>query len=49
MISFSALVEYEMEIKDAAKAALRALPEDVRKQIGYRLHQLQQNFGGDVK
>ena len=42
-------VEYEMEIKDEAKAALRSLPEDVRKQIGFRLHQLQQAFGGDVK
>lgn len=38
-----------MEIKDEAKAALRALPEGVRKQIGYRLHHLQQDFSGDVK
>jgi mRNA interferase RelE/StbE len=42
-------MEYEMEIKDEAMAALRALPEDVRKQIGYRLHQLQQDFSGDLK
>ena len=40
---------YEMEIKDEARAALRALPEDIRHQIGYRLHRLQQDFGGDVK
>jgi mRNA interferase RelE/StbE len=40
---------YEMEIKDEARAALRALPEDIRHQIGYRLHRLQQNFDGDVK
>ena len=40
---------YEMEIKDEAKAALKALPEDVRRQIGFRLHQLQQDFSGDVK
>jgi mRNA interferase RelE/StbE len=42
-------VEYEMEFKDEAKAALRALPDDVRKQIGFRLHQLQQDFSGDLK
>jgi mRNA interferase RelE/StbE len=39
---------YEMEIKDEAKAVLRALPEDLRRQIGFRLHQLQQDFSGDV-
>jgi mRNA interferase RelE/StbE len=38
-----------MEFKDEAKAALRALPDDVRKQIGFRLHQLQQDFSGDLK
>jgi mRNA interferase RelE/StbE len=40
---------YEMEIKDEARAALRALPDDIRRQIGYRLHVLQQDFEGDVK
>jgi len=40
---------YAMEIKDEARAALRALPEDLRRQIGYRLHLLQQDFSGDVK
>jgi len=40
---------YEMEIKDEARAALRDLPENIRRQIGYRLHVLQQEFGGDVK
>ena len=40
---------YEMEIKDEARAALRALPDDIRRQIGYRLHHLQQDFRGDVK
>jgi len=42
-------MEYEIEIKDEAKAALRALPEDLRRQIGFRLHCLQQDFTGDVK
>lgn len=40
---------YEMEIKDEALASLRALPDDIRRQIGYRLHLLQQDFSGDVK
>ena len=40
---------YEMEIKNEAKAALRALPDDVRRLVGYRLHCLQQDFSGDVK
>jgi len=38
-----------MEIMDEAKAALRALPVDLRGEIGFRLHQLQLNFAGDVK
>ena len=42
-------MEYELEIKGEAKAALRALPEDVRRQIGFRLHRLQQDLSGDVK
>ncbi len=40
---------WEMEIKDEAKAKLRALPEGIRREIGYRLHLLQRNFSGDVK
>jgi len=40
---------YEMEIKDEAKAKLRALPEGVRREIGHRLHLLQRDFRGDVK
>ena len=38
-----------MEIKDEALAALRDLPDDVRRQIGYRLHLLQHDFRGDLK
>lgn len=40
---------YEMEIKDEAKTKLRALPEDIRREVGYRLHLLQHDFSGDVK
>lgn len=40
---------YEMEITDEAKAKLRALPEHIRREIGYRLHLLQRDFGGDVR
>ena len=40
---------YELEIKDEAKARLRALPENVRREIGHRLHLLQRGFSGDVK
>ena len=40
---------WEMEIKNEAKAKLRALPEDIRREIGYRLHLLLRDFSGDVK
>jgi mRNA interferase RelE/StbE len=43
------MMKYEMEIKDEARMALKSLPEDVRREIGYRLHLLQQDFSGDVK
>jgi phage-related protein len=42
-------MKYEIEIKEAAQVALRNAPEEVRRQIGYRLHLLQQDFSGDVK
>jgi mRNA interferase RelE/StbE len=42
-------MKYEMEIGDEARTALKGLPEEVRGEIGYRLHLLQQNFSGDVK
>jgi len=38
-----------MEIKDEAKTALKDLPEETRREIGYRLHLLQLDFSGDVK
>lgn len=40
---------YEMEIKAEAKARLKALPENIRREVGHRLHLLQQDFSGDVK
>jgi mRNA interferase RelE/StbE len=45
----ASMMKYEIEIKEEAKAELRELPEDVRREIGYRLHLLQQEFSGDVK
>src|SRR5438445_12807075 len=48
-LAHSPPVAYEMEIKDEARAALRALPDDIRRQIGFRLHLLQQDFSGDLK
>ena len=42
-------MKYEIEIKDDAKIALRKLPEEVRREIGHRLHLLQQDFSGDVQ
>jgi mRNA interferase RelE/StbE len=42
-------MKYEIEIKEEAKARLKTLPEDVRREIGYRLHLLQHDFSGDVK
>jgi mRNA interferase RelE/StbE len=42
-------MKYEIEIKEEAKAELRELPEDNRREIGYRLYLLQQEFSGDVK
>ena len=40
LVPFLQRMAYEMEIKDEAKAALRALPEDLRRQVGFRLEDL---------
>ena len=40
---------YEFIIDDAALEQLRALPKEVRRNIGYRLEMLQNSFQGDVK
>jgi mRNA interferase RelE/StbE len=42
-------VKYQLEIKEAALAKLRELPEDIRRAIGYRMHLLQTDLAGDVK
>jgi mRNA interferase RelE/StbE len=42
-------MRYEIEINNEAKAELRKLPETVRREIGYRLYLLQQEFSGEVK
>jgi mRNA interferase RelE/StbE len=42
-------MKHEIEIKEEAKTALRKAPEEIRREIGYRLHLLQQDFSGDVK
>jgi len=39
---------YELEIKPEAMACLKGLPAEVRRDIGFRLHQLQKDFSGDV-
>jgi phage-related protein len=31
-------MNYELEIKEPAKTALRKAPEEIRREIGYRLH-----------
>ena len=41
--------KFEIEVKAEARAALKKLPPDVCREIGYRLHLLQQDFSGDVK
>jgi phage-related protein len=40
---------YRLVIDDAAVEQLRALPKEVRRNIGYRLDMLQKAFQGDVK
>ncbi len=42
-------MNYELIIDDAALEQLRALPKEVRRNIGYRLEILQNSFQGDVK
>ena len=39
---------YELEIKEDAMKTLRSMPPENRRQIGFRLSQLQQGFSGDV-
>lgn len=40
---------YDLVISEEARDQLRALPKEVRKNIGRRLDALQKGFSGDVK
>ena len=40
---------YELEIKAEPLRLLKAMPPEERREIGSRLHCLQQDFSGDVK
>ena len=42
-------MRYRLEIKDEAREQLRALPKEHRRNIGYRLDQMQTDLAGDVK
>jgi len=42
-------VSYQLLISEEAREQLRALPEELRKNIGYRLHLLKEEFSGDIK
>jgi mRNA interferase RelE/StbE len=42
-------MRYHVFIPEAMKAQLRALPESVRQEIGYKLFLLQEGLSGDVK
>lgn len=39
---------YELEIKPEAMAFMKNLPAEVRRDTGSQLHQLQNDFSGDV-
>ena len=40
---------YQLFIAEEARDQLHTLPEEFRRNIGYRLHLLQQEFSGDIK
>jgi mRNA interferase RelE/StbE len=42
-------VPYQLFISQEAREQIRALPNELRKSIGYRLHRMQHEFGGDIK
>jgi mRNA interferase RelE/StbE len=42
-------VRYELLISEDAREQLRKLPDEVRRNIGYRLRLLQDDLAGDVK
>jgi mRNA-degrading endonuclease RelE of RelBE toxin-antitoxin system len=42
-------MRYRLEIMDEAREQLRALPKEHRRNIGWRLDQMQTDLAGDVK
>jgi len=42
-------MRYRIEFGDEALAALRGLPKELRRNVGFRLDQLQDDLAGDVK
>jgi mRNA-degrading endonuclease RelE of RelBE toxin-antitoxin system len=42
-------MRYRLEIKDEARERLRAMPKEQRRNIGWRLDQMQTDLAGDVK
>jgi len=42
-------VGYQLFISEEARAQLRALPDELRRNIGYRIQLLQEEFTGDIK
>ncbi|MEO8351889.1 MAG: type II toxin-antitoxin system RelE/ParE family toxin [Chthoniobacteraceae bacterium] len=42
-------MRYRLEIKDEAREQLRAPPREHRRNIGYRLDQMQTDLSGDVR
>ena len=42
-------MSFELFISEEAREQLRNLPDDVRRNLGYRLQSFQENFSGDVK
>ncbi len=42
-------MRYRLFISEGAREQLRATPKDIRRNIGYRLDELQDDLGGSVK
>jgi mRNA interferase RelE/StbE len=40
---------YQLVISEEAREQLRALPDDLRRNIGHRIDLMQQEFSGDIK
>lgn len=42
-------MRYRIAVAEAAKAQLRALPKEIRRNIGHRINLLAEDLAGDVK